>query len=169
MPYCAILKESDAPAGNLFAEIDPAFAKNQKPGSAGKERKSSAKKKEKAESSPEFAKFQEWIANHAPDVAKMQQPFTQKQFEELSQKYDTNEVADVLEAMGNSVTLLKKYKSAYLTCCSWLRRREESRGFRPAQPATQPAPAAPATESIMDRRRQRSAEADEIIDRTFYN
>lgn len=163
------MKGSDAPAGNLFAEIDPAFAKNQQPGAAGKERKNSAQKKEKAESSPEFEKFQEWIANHAPDVAKMQQPFTLKQFEELSQKYDANDVAEVLEAMGNKVGLTKTYKSAYLTCCNWLRARDKKRGSAPAPRPEYNQPAAPAPESIQDRRRQRSAEADKIINEKFYN
>ena len=78
--------------------------------------------------SAEFQKFQEWIATHAAEVAKMQQPFTEEQYRTISQNYDPREVADVLEAMSNTSGLLKKYKSAYKTCKGWLDLRHEKRG-----------------------------------------
>lgn len=63
----------------------------------------------------------------------MQQPFTEAQYRSLQQNYDAREVAEVLEDMSNATNLLKKYKSAYLTCKSWLKMRHERRGVMPQQ------------------------------------
>ena len=69
----------------------------------------------------------------------MQQPFTEAQYRSLQQNYTSREVAEVLEDMSNSANLLKKYKSAYLTCKSWLKMRRERRGGMPmAQPQRKP-------------------------------
>jgi hypothetical protein len=78
--------------------------------------------------SGDFLKFQEWIETHAAEVAKMQQPFTEAQYQDIQQNFDPREVADVLEDMSNTANLLKKYKSAYKTCKSWLKVRRERRG-----------------------------------------
>lgn len=88
--------------------------------------------------SEDFKKFLEWIGTHAAEVAKMQQPFTEEQYRELQQNYDAREVADVLEAMSNTASLTRKYKSAYKTCKSWLNLRKERRGSgKPAGSARQ--------------------------------
>lgn len=93
----------------------------------------------KVDGSEEFLAFQAWILTHSPEVAKMQQPFTESQYRSLQQNYTSREVAEVLEDMSNSANLLKKYKSAYLTCKSWLKMRRERRGGMPmAQPQRKP-------------------------------
>lgn len=93
----------------------------------------------KDDGSEEFLAFQAWILTHTPEVAKMQQPFTEAQYRSLQQNYTSREVAEVLEDMSNSANLLKKYKSAYLTCKSWLKMRRERRGGMPmAQPQRKP-------------------------------
>lgn len=93
----------------------------------------------KDDGSEEFLAFQGWIQTHTPEVAKMQQPFTESQYRSLQQNYSPREVAEVLEDMSNSANLLKKYKSAYLTCKSWLKMRRERRGGMPmAQPQRKP-------------------------------
>lgn len=93
----------------------------------------------KDDGSEEFLAFQGWIQTHTPEVAKMQQPFTESQYRSLQQNYSPREVAEVLEDMSNSANLLKKYKSAYLTCKSWLKMRRERRGVMPmAQPQRKP-------------------------------
>lgn len=93
----------------------------------------------KVAESEDFRSFRVWILNHAPEVAKMQQPFTEAQYQSLQQNYTSREVAEVLEDMSNSANLLKKYKSAYLTCKSWLKMRRERRGGMPmAQPQRKP-------------------------------
>ena len=85
--------------------------------------------------SGDFLKFQEWIATHAAEVAKMQQPFTELQYQDIQQNFDPREVADVLEDMSNTANLLKKYKSAYKTCKSWLKVRRERRGGKQTEDA----------------------------------
>ena len=78
--------------------------------------------------SEDFLRFQTWIAEHAPEVAKMKQPFSEKEFREIQQSWPAAAVRDVLEAMSNKRTLTKDYVSAYKTCKSWLKRRAERQG-----------------------------------------
>lgn len=58
----------------------------------------------------------------------MKQPFSEKEFREIQQNWPAAAVRDVLEAMSNKRTLTKDYVSAYKTCKSWLKRREERQG-----------------------------------------
>lgn len=76
--------------------------------------------------SEEFEKFEDWIERHAPAVAKMEKPFTEDQYREISKNWDARDVRDVLEAMGNTKRLLKDYVSAYATCKNWLKRRQDN-------------------------------------------
>ena len=74
--------------------------------------------------SPDFVKFQEWIKNNAPRVAKMKEPFSEAQFSALKKDFDSNFICDLLRAMHNHEPLLKKNRSAYLTFLNWAKRRE---------------------------------------------
>ena len=78
--------------------------------------------------SEDFLRFQTWITEHAPEVAKMKQPFSEKEFREIQQSWPAAAVRDVLEAMSNKRTLTRDYVSAYKTCKSWLKRRAERQG-----------------------------------------
>lgn len=78
-----------------------------------------------------FLKFQTWILRHAPSVADMPQPFTQEEFEDIMANYSAEEVRDVLEQMDNW-TKLNLRKSAYKTCCSWLKKRHSNQQNVPA-------------------------------------
>lgn len=73
-----------------------------------------------------FKNFQDWIQANAPQVAKLSSPFTEKQYATIRDEYDMKDVMDVLKAMENKKSLLKDYKSAYLTCDNWLKRRAEN-------------------------------------------
>ena len=74
--------------------------------------------------SPEFVKFQEWIKENAPRVAKMKEPFSEAQFSALKKDFDSKFICDLLRAMHNHEPLLKKNRSAYLTFLNWAKRRE---------------------------------------------
>lgn len=71
--------------------------------------------------SPEFKKFIEWIDEHAPSVAKMTEPFTEKQFLDLKKAWPAEKIAGILRDMHNYKPLLRKNKSAYLTASKWLK------------------------------------------------
>lgn len=73
--------------------------------------------------SPDFVKFQEWIKNNAPRVAKMKEPFSEAQFVALKKNFDSNFICNVLRDMHNHEPLLKKNHSAYLTLLNWAKRR----------------------------------------------
>jgi uncharacterized protein YdaU (DUF1376 family) len=61
-----------------------------------------------------------------PEVAHLEKPLTAAQAQLLCKEHPTTEVKDVLRDMENYKGLAKKYKSAFLTCTAWLRRREVS-------------------------------------------
>ena len=76
-----------------------------------------------------FKNFQAYLDQQAPNVQKLKCPFTIDEYIRLFSDYPGPEakkqILDVILAMHNSKTLLKKYESANLTCRSWLRIRLE--------------------------------------------
>lgn len=77
--------------------------------------------------SPEFEKFQAWIKDNAPRVAKMKEPFSESQFSALKKDFDSKFICDLLRDMHNHEPLLKNNHSAYLTFLGWAKRRENDR------------------------------------------
>jgi hypothetical protein len=75
--------------------------------------------------SEKFVKFKKWLAENAPRVEQMKQPFTEKQYVEIFSKWKRDEVLTVLVEMHNYAPLLKKSISAYLTANTWLKRRKK--------------------------------------------
>lgn len=67
----------------------------------------------------QFLKFQNWIKEKAPAVAKMEQPFTIDQYLKIRQQLTKDVVTDLLLRMNNWKPLLKKNKSAYQTILNW--------------------------------------------------
>lgn len=128
------MRKKNREQSNNEPETNRERANNEPETKATKERRKEGKRKEGKSigaSAPapsvDFQNFQRWIDEHAAEVAKMQQPFTEAQFQELRQNWPSSEVRDVLEAMSNTTSLTKKYKSAYKTCKSWLQMRKERR------------------------------------------
>ena len=75
--------------------------------------------------SQSFIKFQQWILDNAPRVAKMREPFTEAQFISLRTDFDTHFLCDLLREMHNYEPLLKKNISANLTLRNWAKRRKQ--------------------------------------------
>ena len=67
-------------------------------------------------------------------MLKLQQQFTEDQYEKLRQEFSGEEMKEILTQMNNYKPLLSKYVSAYETCRNWLS-RERERGS-PAQAAS---------------------------------
>jgi len=80
----------------------------------------------KEEESTDFVNFTKWISEHAPNVAKLKEPFTQEQYFKIRDAYSGELTADVLMAMHNKKDLLKSYNSAYLTFLNWAKRRVDN-------------------------------------------
>jgi len=72
---------------------------------------------------PDFLKFQKWIQEKAPQVAKMKEPFTEEEYLRIKEEFSGDMTAEVLLAMHNCKDLLKKYVSANLTFRNWINRR----------------------------------------------
>ncbi|MFA5307510.1 MAG: hypothetical protein WC365_08735, partial [Candidatus Babeliales bacterium] len=73
---------------------------------------------------PDFEKFQKWILEKAPQVAKMKEPFTEEEYLRIKEEFSGDMTAEVLLAMHNCKDLLKKYVSANLTFRNWIKRRQ---------------------------------------------
>ena len=69
-----------------------------------------------------FEKFKLWIADNAPNVAKLKEPFTEEQFERIKKEFPLPLIQDTLVSMHNFRELLKKYVSANLTFRKWAKR-----------------------------------------------
>lgn len=69
-----------------------------------------------------FEKFKLWIADNAPNVAKLKEPFTEEQFERIKKEFPLPLIQDTLVSMHNFRELLKKYVSANLTFRKWVKR-----------------------------------------------
>lgn len=70
-----------------------------------------------------FTKFQNWILDNAPRVAKMKEPFTISQYLSLVKKGFTPEkIRTTLADMHNWTPLLTKNQSAYLTLTKWTKK-----------------------------------------------
>lgn len=72
---------------------------------------------------PDFEKFQKWILEKAPQVAKLKEPFTEEEYLRIKEEFPPGMTAEVLLAMHNCKDLLKKYVSANLTFRNWIKRR----------------------------------------------
>lgn len=66
-----------------------------------------------------FLKFEKWINENAPNVAKLKEPFTEVQFERIKNDFPLKIIQEVLVSMHNHKELLKKYVSANLTFRKW--------------------------------------------------
>ena len=64
---------------------------------------------------------------NAPRVEQMKQPFTEREYTEISKKWTREEVLNILIEMHNYAPLLKKNISAYLTANNWLIRRKNDK------------------------------------------
>lgn len=69
-----------------------------------------------------FEKFQKWVNENAPNVAKLKEPFTEEQFERIKNDFPLQLIQDVLVSMHNYRELLKKYVSANLTFRKWAKK-----------------------------------------------
>jgi hypothetical protein len=70
-----------------------------------------------------FIKFQEWILENAPRVAKMKEPFTEIQYFAIKRDFDTTFICDLLMKMHNYEPLLTKNRNANLTFRNWAKRQ----------------------------------------------
>lgn len=71
-----------------------------------------------------FLKFQEWILENAPRVAKMKEPFTEIQYFAIKRDFDTTFICDLLMKMHNYEPLLIKNRNANLTFRNWAKRQQ---------------------------------------------
>lgn len=77
-----------------------------------------------------YKKFKIWIADNAPNVSKMKEPFTEVQFERIKQEFPIVVIENTLRSMHNYKELLKKYVSANLTFRKWAKKDMEDGKYK---------------------------------------
>jgi len=79
-------------------------------------------KEEYTPDSEPFKAYKVWATENAPDVLKMKEPLTDRQFTQLLIWYDKDVLKKIMQSMHNWPDLLKKRKSANLTIQDWASR-----------------------------------------------
>ena len=67
----------------------------------------------------DFMRFEQWILDNTPSIAKMKEPFTQDQFDKIKAIHGHEAIMELLGQMHNWKPLLIKNQSAYLTFTKW--------------------------------------------------
>ena len=75
-----------------------------------------------SEISIHFSKFNKWIKDNAPMVAKMKYPFTLAEFERLKSEFTLEQITSMILTMHNYKPLLTKCVSANLTFRKWIKK-----------------------------------------------
>ena len=76
-----------------------------------------------------FDLFVDWQKENTPSLLKMKEPFTEKQYLKLREKYSYEQLIDMCQKMHNSSVLVKKYTSANLTFQKWIKRNYDNRNI----------------------------------------
>lgn len=71
---------------------------------------------------PAFLGFQAWIKDNASNVGSFKLPFTETEYLAIEEKYEFQDICDLLLSMHNYKDLFKKNISANLTFQNWARR-----------------------------------------------
>ena len=103
---------------NYFCEM---FQMQTHPKEEYKERGEEKKEKENTYTE-EFKKFNSWLKEHCPSVAKLKTQLTEEEMNYLITTYTKERFFDILLQMENKKDLTSKYKSVYLTANNWLKR-----------------------------------------------
>ncbi len=67
----------------------------------------------------DFKRFEQWILDNTPSIAKMKEPFTREQFDKIKAIHGHEAITELLGQMHNWKPLLIKNQSAYLTFTKW--------------------------------------------------
>lgn len=90
---------------------------------------------EKSKLELDFENFNSWLEKNAPQVLKMKEPFTLKQFQKITTDFSSPDLKELmkhkLKAMHNRPDLTKKYTNANLTLREWMKMGER---YRPEAP-----------------------------------
>lgn len=70
----------------------------------------------------DFEKFNDWIKENTPFVAKMMVQISEKEFDRLRKKYTCREVMEILTQMDNYKSILNKYTNVYRTFLNWAKK-----------------------------------------------
>jgi hypothetical protein len=68
-----------------------------------------------------FQKFETWLKANCPNVCKLPQQMTERQFTDIYSRYGTNKICEMFLSMENWKPLTSKNRSVYLTFTKWMR------------------------------------------------
>lgn len=103
-------------AGNLQPTPNP---NNKKEEENIKEISADADTKKEPTLKSRFDNLTEWMKENTPNVLKLSSPLTEKQYLKIKERYNSDQLRNILLAMENYKELNKKYRSVYLTFVKW--------------------------------------------------
>ena len=69
-----------------------------------------------------FEKFNKWVDENATNVRRIKNQITEDQFTKLKEKYNSQQIMQIILNLENYKDAPKKYTSVYLTVNNWLKR-----------------------------------------------
>lgn len=87
-----------------------------------KETSANADEKKETTQKTRFENLTEWMEENTPNVFKLSSPLTEKQYLKIKEKYNSDQLKEILLAMENYKELNNKYRSVYLTFLKWAKK-----------------------------------------------
>ena len=69
-----------------------------------------------------FEKFNKWVDENATNVRRIKNQITEDQFTKLKEKYNSQQIMQIILNLENYKEATKKYTSVYLTVNNWLKK-----------------------------------------------
>ena len=69
-----------------------------------------------------FEKFNKWVDENATNVRRIKNQMTEEQFAKLKEKYNSQQIMQIILNLENYKDAPKKYTSVYLTVNNWLKK-----------------------------------------------
>ena len=69
-----------------------------------------------------FEKFNKWVDENATNVRRIKNQITEEQFMKLKEKYNSQQIMQIILNLENYKDAPKRYTSVYLTVSNWLKR-----------------------------------------------
>jgi len=107
-----------------------------------------------------FEKFNKWVDENATNVRRIKNQITEEQFTKLKEKYNSQQIMQIILNLENYKDAPKKYTSVYLTVNNWIKNEPSNKSYGERNTKV---PAAGSREAKEQSRRSLVKLADQIL------
>ena len=76
-----------------------------------------------------FEKFNKWVDENASNVRRIKNQITEEQFTKLKEKYNSQQIMQIILNLENYKDAPKKYTSVYLTVNNWIKNESSNKSY----------------------------------------